>query len=142
MRDQGRPESHLVYALPCMAQPGPSVFSVATLLAAGLAAACGSRAGPTATAGSGDAAFGGLAHEILEDHHKRHPSQATDLGIHQYDDQLEDRSPAAIKAESDGLKDFHSKLTAIDPSTLTLTSALDREQLLRSIESGVIALDT
>ncbi len=46
--------------------------------------------GERAGAGSGDAAFRQLATEILEDLYKRHPTQATDLGIHKYDDQLDD----------------------------------------------------
>jgi uncharacterized protein (DUF885 family) len=83
-----------------------------------------------------------LAREILDDHYMRHPSHATDLGIHRYDDQLEDLSQAAIKGESDALKAFRSKLASIDPTTLTLASALDREQLVDVVDKGVLDLDT
>jgi hypothetical protein len=58
---------------------------------------------PQPAAGSGDAAFGQLAAAILDDHYKRDPSEATDLGIHKYDDQLEDLSETALKAESAAL---------------------------------------
>src|SRR5438067_7600258 len=54
---------------------------------------------PPSGAGPGDAAFTELARQILDDHHKRHPSAATDLGLHQYDAELEDASEAAIHAE-------------------------------------------
>src|SRR5437660_4814263 len=64
------------------------------------------------SAGSGDPAYAKVAHDLLEDHYKRHPSQATDLGIHQYDDQIEDLSQAAIAAQSAALKEFRTKLSA------------------------------
>jgi uncharacterized protein (DUF885 family) len=93
-------------------------------------------------AGSGDAAFGQLATAVLEDHYKRNPIEATDLGIHKYDDQLSDLSEAALRAESAALKDFRSRLAAIDPATLTLNSELDREELIHSMDAQVLAIDT
>ena len=107
-----------------------------------LAAACAPAQPPPAVAGSTDAAFTSLAGDILDDHYKRHPSHATDLGIHKYDDQLEDRSQAAIKGESDALKIFKSKLAALDPATLTLANSLDREQLVHTVDETVLELDT
>jgi uncharacterized protein (DUF885 family) len=80
-------------------------------------------------AGSGDTAFTELARQILDDHHKRHPSAATDLGLHQYDAELEDLSEAAIHAESQALQQFRAKLGAIDGATLSADKQLDREQL-------------
>src|SRR5437870_1468568 len=112
------------------------------ILIAALAAACSSAPPPRPAAGSGDAAFASLARDLLDDHYKRHPSQATDLGIHRFDDQLEDRSKAAITSESDALKAFRSKLVAADPATLTLSSSLDREQLLHAVDEHVLELDT
>jgi len=97
---------------------------------------------PQPAAGSGDGAFGQLASAILDDHYRRHPSEATDLGIHKYDDQLEDLSETALKAESAALKEFRSRLAAVDPATLTLDSALDREQLIHSLDARVLAIDT
>ena len=79
--------------------------------------------------------------DILQDHFRRNPSAATDLGIHTYDDQLEDVSQAAIAAESQAMKGFRRQLDAIDPATLTLEKQLDREQLVRAMDSGVLGLD-
>src|SRR5438552_3079545 len=107
-----------------------------------LVVGCGSNQPPAPVAGSGDAAFGRLAKEILDDHFKRHPSESTDLGIHRYDDQLDDLSETAIAGESAALKEFRVKLAAVDPAALTPTSALDREQLMHSLDAGVLALDT
>jgi uncharacterized protein (DUF885 family) len=111
-------------------------------LAALLGAGCGRAPAPRASAGSGDAAFRALAKSILDAHVQQNPSEATDLGIHTYDDRLDDLSQAAISAESAALKAFHAKLAAIDPASLTLDSALDREQLMRAMDAGVLANDT
>jgi len=112
------------------------------LFVASLAAACAPAQPPPPAAGSGDAAFASVAKDILDDHYARHPSHATDLGIHRYDDHVEDLSQAAIKAESDTLKAFRSKLAVIDPATLTLVSALDREQLMHTVDERMLELDT
>ena len=112
------------------------------LCAAVLAAGCARAQAPPPAAGTGDAAFTSLAREILDDHYKRHPSHATDLGIHRYDDQLEDRSQAAIKSESEALKIFQTKLAAIDPATLTLANSLDRDQLAHTVDESVLELET
>src|SRR5580693_6534654 len=116
-------------------RPHPRVLWSSVSLSGALATACGSGQLPAPAAGSGDAAFITLARDVLDDHYKRNPSHATDLGIHQYDSQLEDLSQGAIRAESEALKDFRSKLAAVDPSTLTLTNALDREQLIHSMDA-------
>jgi uncharacterized protein (DUF885 family) len=114
---------------------------LAVALTVGVAASCSERQPPPQAAGSGDAAFTELARQILEDRYKRHPSAATDLGLHQYDAELEDVSEAAIHAESQALQQFRSKLAAIDPATLTADRQLDREQLQRALDAGVLSLD-
>jgi uncharacterized protein (DUF885 family) len=112
------------------------------LVVAGASASCTQNAAPPApAAGSGDAAFSALARQILEDRYTRHPSGATDLGLHQYDTQLEDASQTAVHAEAQALQQFQGKLAAIDPSTLTLDRRLDREQLQHAVDAGVLALD-
>ena len=47
-----------------------------------------------------DSAFTALARAIIDDHLVRHPSQATDLGVHRFDGRLEDASAAAVQTES------------------------------------------
>jgi uncharacterized protein (DUF885 family) len=92
-----------------------------------------------AVAGSGDASFRSMAAAILEDRYKRHPSGATDLGIHKYDAVMDDLSQPAITAESDALNGFAVKLIGVDPATLTLDAQLDREQLIRAMDAGILA---
>jgi uncharacterized protein (DUF885 family) len=114
---------------------------LALACAAAISCARGPAQAPPPTAGSGDAAFTGLARQILDDHYARHPTAATDLGLHRFDAQLEDVSAAAVHAESQALQGFRDKLAAIDPATLTLDNQLDREQLRRAMDAGVLALD-
>ncbi len=102
------------------------------------AAACSNSAPPAPAAGSGDAAFKQLASDILEDTFKRTPTQATDLGIHKYDDQLEDYSAGAVKAEADAARAFKTRLQAVDSATLSLEQQLDREVLLRAMDATVL----
>jgi uncharacterized protein (DUF885 family) len=96
---------------------------------------------PAVRAGSGDAAFTALANEIAEDVYKRNPSGATYLGIHKYDDQLEDFSAAAIQDHVTAAKAFKARLDAIDPATLTEDARLDREYLSHQMTTAVIQLD-
>ena len=107
----------------------------------GTLAACNPSQRSVPASGTGDSAFTALTRVILEDHFKRHPSTATDLGVHRYDDQLEDASQAAVAAESQAMKDFRARLVAVDTMTLSQDRRSDRELLIRSMDAGVLALD-
>lgn len=103
-------------------------------------AAC-SGAAPAPKESTGDAAFQALVAEITEAVYRQSPSTATYLGIHKYDDQLEDYSASAIAAEVASARAFRQKLDAIDPATLTLDARLDREYLQHQMEATVLQLD-
>ena len=96
---------------------------------------------PPPSAGSGDAAFSALAAQILDDHYKRHPSVATDLGLHEYDAQLEDSSEAAVHAESEALQRFRDKLSAIDPGHADARKPARSRAASAAVGAGVLALD-
>src|SRR3954452_23481315 len=98
-----------------------------------------SSAGPAAA--SGDQAFRAIAREAIEDFLRRHPSAATDLGVHTYDRQFEDLSAAAIAAESKTLADFRTRVSGTDPAALSLDAQLDREQLLRAFDATLLGND-
>jgi uncharacterized protein (DUF885 family) len=117
-----------------------TIITLAILISA-FAGACGGGSAPQPAAGSGDAAFTKLAADILQDNFKRHPSFATDLGVHTYDDQLDDVSEAARVGESAALKTFRASLAATDAATLSPDKQLDREQLIRAMDAGVLGLD-
>ena len=114
----------------------------ATLAAALLVTACSQPStSQPARKGPDDTTFRALAQQILQDHYQRHPSQATDLGLHQFDAQLDDASEAAVHAESQALQQFKARLAAIDAHTLTLDAQLDAELLRISLDEGLLYLD-
>ena len=90
------------------------------------------------TAGAGDAAFSTLATFILKDRYKRHPSAATDLGIHTYDLLMDDASKQTIDDETAELTSFKQELEKIDEATLTPARQLDRVQLLLAMDAGIL----
>ena len=115
------------------------------LLPAGLVAllvAC-SKSEPSAKPSSvaRDSAFTNLAREIIDDRMKRSPTSATDLGVHTYDDQIEDYSQAAITAESQAMNTFRDRLVAVDTAGLSLEKQLDRELLIRQMDGTILGLD-
>ena len=111
------------------------------VLVGAIALACTTQQRDTASH-AGDGAFTQIAHDLIDDHLKRNPSLATDLGIHSYDDRIEDASQTAIRAESEASKAFRAKLAAIDPSTLSEQRAIDRELLIRSLDASILAIDS
>jgi uncharacterized protein (DUF885 family) len=121
-------------------------FSLMLALCAVGAAACQSSspdaANPAATAPaaapSGDAAFTKLVDELLEDSFQRGPTQATYLGIHTYDDKLEDLSRQGIDSQIAALRSFRDKFSTLDPKALSLPNQLDREQVLLAIDGQLL----
>ncbi|MGH7620523.1 MAG: DUF885 domain-containing protein, partial [Gemmatimonadaceae bacterium] len=101
--------------------------------------ACGGGSGGTAKAGSGDSAFKALASEIIQDNFKRHPSAATVLGVHTYDDKLDDFSAAAFDAEATADSAFRARLVAVDTNTLSLDQQLDRQQLIHAMDAAILS---
>ena len=120
------------------------LLAIICLLSAVLgAAACGSpRPQPSSVATpSGGTAFNAVAHEYLEDYYRRQPTQATYLGIHTYDDRLEDYSRQAVTDAIASARQFRDRVAAVDPQTLSAANQLDREQLLHAIDSRLLTLE-
>lgn len=119
-------------------------LSVVCFLACGAAALLVSTAaggGAQPTPGSGDAALQRAATAVIADYVRLNPSQATDLGVHAYDSQLEDFSRQAIASRVQGLREFRRTLDGIAPATLSPAPLLDREQLIHAIDSQLLSLD-
>lgn len=108
-----------------------------------MTAGCGSPppAPPSVTVPPEDAAFTTAAHEYLEDRYRRNPTSATSLGIHKYDDQLENYSKQAVADEVASNRAFRERVAAIDPNKLSASNQLDRTQLLHEIDSRILNLD-
>jgi len=69
------------------------------------------------------------------------PTAGTSAGLHQYDTQLEDYSAAGIARNVAALKEFETKVEAIDPTALDAPQAADREILLNNIKSELLTLE-
>jgi len=114
------------------------LFRHAALVACGaIVVACRGSNSPGGD-GSGDAAFKSLASAVLQDFYKRHPSSATLLGVHTYDNQLEDYSAGAFDAEAKADSAFRARLLAVDTTTLSLEQQLDRQQLIHAMDAAIL----
>lgn len=108
-----------------------------------MTAGCGSASPPPSPppAPSGDTAFDAVTRSYLEDLYKRSPTSATYLGIHKYNDQLEDYSRKAVTEAVASGRQFRERVAAMDVHTLSAAKQLDHEQLLRAIDARLLTLD-
>ncbi len=98
-------------------------------------------AATAAATASGDAAFRAIADDYIDHFYlPEHPSDATQLGVHDYDDRLEDYSHAGIVRQVAGLQRHLRRLEAIDPAGLGLQARDDREMLIAGIRSRLLTL--
>jgi len=79
--------------------------------------------------------FHELVDTYFEDYFKTNPSQATGVGFHQYDSQLEDFSAAAHQENRRKLLTYLAEFEAIGPRTLSQGDRDDREIMIASIHS-------
>lgn len=86
--------------------------------------------------------FDELAREYFEASYRASPTAATELGIHTFDDRLDDLSARGLKAYSTQLGVFRQRFKAIDPGQLSISDAIDRELILADIEDNLLSLDT
>jgi uncharacterized protein (DUF885 family) len=94
-------------------------------------------------AGSGDAAFNKLADDFIDSLFlPQSPSLATSLGVHTYDDLLEDYSRASIDRQLAESKKYEARVSAVDPKSLSVAVAGDRDVLLGNIRSQILTLET
>ncbi len=87
-----------------------------------------------------DEAFAATADRLYWAHFEFRPHAAIQLGYHQYDGKVPDRSAAAIAAEIDRLAAARAELEAIDPAALSPAHRLDREVLLAEIRKELFDL--
>ncbi len=120
---------------------GSDPIGRAILIAAIAMGGCRSRP-MEAPAPSEDASFTETAHQYLEELYRRQPTRATGLGIHKYDDRLEDYSKRGVEEEVAAARTFRSRISSIDPLRLSAPNQLDREQLLHEIDSRLLTLET
>src|SRR5213595_2030348 len=81
----------------------------------------------SAAANAKPRSFHELVDAYFDDYFKANPSQATNVGFHQYDRQLEDFSLAAHQRNRRKLVEYLAAFQAINPRTLSALERDDRE---------------
>jgi uncharacterized protein (DUF885 family) len=90
---------------------------------------------------SAESAYDAVVRSYLDDLYARSPTWATYLGIHKYNDRLEDYSRQAVVDALASTRKFRGQLAAIDPGRLPASKQLDHEQLLRAMDSRALTLE-
>ncbi|HYM35181.1 MAG TPA: DUF885 domain-containing protein [Steroidobacteraceae bacterium] len=102
---------------------------------------CGAASAQTNNSAA-DAAFMKISDEYFDQFYfPSSPTQATQTGIHLYDDKLEDYSRAEVWREITTLKKFDARIAAADPKPLSERVRGDRELLLGNIHSTLLMLE-
>jgi uncharacterized protein (DUF885 family) len=95
------------------------------------------------TAATDTEKFRALADEYLDQVYlKYQPTQATALGLHQFDTQLENLSRPVIEQHIADLHAFERKVSAFPPAGLDASTQADRELVLNNIRSTLLTLET
>lgn len=106
------------------------------------ATACGAPSPQPATAPpSANVAFDEAAGAFLEDLYARQPTWATYLGVHTYNDRLDDYSWNAVDEAVASARRFRARVAAIEAAALSPDRQLDHEQLIRAIDSRLLTLE-
>src|SRR2546429_53637 len=85
--------------------------------------------------------FHELVDAYFEDYFKTNPSQATSVGFHQYDHQLEDFSLAAHETNRRKLVEYLAAFQALNPRMLSTMERDDREIMIATIHSLLLEED-
>src|SRR6266403_1073862 len=85
--------------------------------------------------------FHELVDAYFDDYFKANPTQATGVGLHQYDHQLEDFSLAAHARNRRRLLEYLREFQAINPRFLSQNDRDDREIMIASIQSNLLEED-
>ena len=85
--------------------------------------------------------FHELVDAYFEDYFKANPSQATSVGFHQYDHQLEDFSLAAHETNRRKLVEYLAAFQALNPRMLSAMERDDREIMIATIHSLLLEED-
>jgi uncharacterized protein (DUF885 family) len=91
--------------------------------------------------GTPDGDFAALTDRYFDFYFHSNPTQGTAAGFHQYDNQLEDYSRAAIEAQINGLRQFRSEFTAVDASRLSAENASEHAMVVSAINGALLELE-
>ncbi len=99
------------------------------------------RVSETSANAAADARVGQLADEYLRGYYAFNPTEATAAGLHEYDSQLESRSPAAVAREVRRLRAMLQALMRIWPGALTEDARLDYQVLVSHAQAQLLELE-
>src|SRR5215831_7739427 len=89
-----------------------------------------------------DQAFAALADQYFDQYvFKFNPTAGTAAGFHQYDNQLEDYSRAAIDKQIATLKDYQKLVAKVDAKQLSPGTRVDHWLLMNDINGRLLALE-
>lgn len=117
------------------------VFIVALMATGCSSADQPARTSAATSPSAADARFTAFVRDFLSDMYRRQPSDATALGIHDYDDRLESYSRASVDDAVTSLKAFRGRLGSIDQAALNPGQQLDYELMRRTIDSRLLTLE-
>lgn len=95
----------------------------------------------SATVNAKPRSFRELVDAYFEDYFRANPSQATSVGFHQYDRQLEDVSVAAHQRNRRRLLEYLAAFQAVNPGPLSLLERDDREIMIATIHGQMLEED-
>ena len=120
----------------------PSQLVVGSLLALAVAllgGACGGA--PRGATADAEARFARATDEFLAEHFRFRPGSGVELGLHEHDGRVPDRSTAAIAAEIERLHAALATFAAFSPDTLAPLAGREREVLLAEIRTQLVELE-
>ena len=84
--------------------------------------------------------FRRLCADFWGDYLKTHPTFATSINVHDWDDQLEDITPQANERLRQRLQDFLDRAQSLDPGVLNDQEQVDRAALIEELQSELAVL--
>jgi len=86
--------------------------------------------------------FQSVVEAFYNDEFRAHPIAATDIGVHDYDAEVDDLSRDGQTKNAARLHKALDEFTAIDPATLSAGDRDDREMLINSIKGKLLDVET
>lgn len=82
-----------------------------------------------------------LSADFLKGYFEGSPLTATYIGIHDYDNKLDDMSSSAIAAETDRLKKFKKEFSSLNQNTLSKDRSIDCRIILENIDESLFSME-
>src|ERR1019366_6197916 len=86
--------------------------------------------------------FQNLVETFYDGEFRSHPIAATDIGVHDYDGEVDDLSRDGQARNIERLHKVLDAFAAIDPATLSAGDRDDREMLINSIKGKLLDVET